>query len=123
MLQRSNQVSKIRYEFSTRFESCLEALECSWSDWGFILNQVDAYWLTAARRELSMEQACANWAMHNTSALDFSEQINQAGSHLVELIQSHKLSHAEVNLIIVSTRQSGCKWQLRDEQGTPGKES
>lgn len=70
-----------------------------------------------------MEQACANWAMHNTSALDFSEQINQAGSHLVELIQSHKLSYAEVNFIIVSTRQSGCKCQLRDEQGAPGKES
>lgn len=61
-----------------------------------------------------MEQACANWASNNTADLDFSQQICQAGSHLVEMIQGHKLSHAEVNLIIVSTRQSGCKWQMRD---------
>jgi len=123
MFKRSNQVSRIGFEFSTQFEADLKALECSWSDWGFILNQLDFYWLAAARRDLSMEQACVNWTMHNTSALDFSEQINKAGSHLAELIQSHKLSYAEVNLIIASTRQSGCKWQLRDEQGVPGKES
>jgi len=114
--KRIHEVHALQADFGYQFTMAIKDVECSWADCNYILLQLDQYWLSADRSELTVEAACNQWPGFDLSMLDFNTIIRAVGNILATTAKENGLTHGEINSFIVASRMSNSKWQLRQER-------
>jgi hypothetical protein len=88
----------------------------TYEDGNYVLSQLDAFWVSATRREMSVPEALVAWKAFDTSSLELGEAIQKAGDCLASKIAEHELTHAEINCVLTDVRCSDAQYFLRAER-------
>jgi hypothetical protein len=99
-------------EVSIQDKSGVETYE----DGNYVISQLDAFWINATRKDMTVPEALAAWKALDTSSLELGEAIKKAGDFLASNVVEHELTHAEINRILVNVRSFDAKYLLRSER-------
>lgn len=94
-----------------------------YADINFVLNEIDRYWIAAARRGLSAAQAATEWSNYRLPEDSLTSNLQTLGDMFAASVAGNRLTYGEIARILSAIRSSEAKYHIRAERHphNPGK--
>lgn len=104
-------------EFGIKWSDLLTQYEvASFVDSFSVWNEIDRFWILAARTSMSIKEAVRSWPDFHPTGEWHPAFLRDAGAYLCELAATHKLTHGEIGLVLLNIRQSDVKSLIQVER-------
>jgi hypothetical protein len=88
----------------------------TYADAAYVMNQVDGFWINAARKKLKTEAALKEWSAFDTTSLDLGPAIKMTGDLVAGLVKEYDLSFGEISSLLSTNRSQDAKYLIRAER-------
>lgn len=87
-----------------------------YADVYFVLNEIERYWIAAARRELSAAEAATEWPNYSIPEDSLSSSLQTLGDMFAASVAGNHLTYGEIARILSTLRSSEAKYHIRAER-------
>lgn len=87
-----------------------------YADVYFVLNEIERYWIAAARRELSVAEAATEWPNYSLPEDPLSSSLQTLGDMFAASVAGNQLTYGEIARILSTLRSSEAKYHIRAER-------
>lgn len=87
-----------------------------YADAYFVFNEIERYWIAAARRELSEVEAATEWPNYSLPEDPFSSSLQALGDMFAASVAENQLTYGEIARILSTVRSSKAKYHIRAER-------
>ncbi|WP_315922403.1 hypothetical protein [Mesorhizobium sp. SP-1A] len=94
----------------------IEIGEMEYADVYFVFNEIERYWIAAARRGLSETQAATEWPTYSLPEDPLTSSLKMLGDVFATSVAENQLTYGEIARILSTLRSSKAKYHIRAER-------
>lgn len=94
----------------------IEIGEMDYTDVYFVFNEIERYWIAAARRKLSEAQAATEWPTYSLPEDPMTPSLKVLGDVFATSVAENQLTYGEIARILSTLRSSETKYHIRAER-------
>src|SRR5690349_1976790 len=91
----------------------IEISEMEYADVYFVFNEIERYWIAAARRGLSETQAATEWPTYSLPEDTLTSSLKMLGDVFATSVAENQLTYGEIARILSTLRSSKAKYHIR----------